>query len=111
MSTSTPTIDSSSEQKQPAIYATAGVDLIYHNMHAGSDFRTSRGLSSRSIEYELLKVAKHLKDECYKVISISASRYSLVVVMTTSLSSEELRKKGFPFPIPEGEEEDLDVRE
>ncbi|KAI9698034.1 MAG: hypothetical protein M1836_004387 [Candelina mexicana] len=79
------------------------VDIIYHNMHTGSDFRTFRAASQGPVEEVLLQVAQHVKDECYKIISISASEHSFVVVMTTDLSKETLRARGFPFPNPERE--------
>ncbi|KAI9715765.1 MAG: hypothetical protein M1812_005764 [Candelaria pacifica] len=82
----------------------SNVDIIYHNMHAGSDFRTFRAVSKDPVEAVLLQVARHVKDECYKIISISASKDSFVVVMTTDLSREKLAARGFPFPIPEREQ-------
>ena len=81
------------------------VDVIYHNMHTGSEFRTFRAGSDGPVEEVLLRCAKHVQDGCYKIVSISASRHSFVVVMTTELSREELRGKGFPFPIPSIEKE------
>jgi hypothetical protein len=83
---------------------TPAIDIIYHNMHAGSDFRTSRGSSTDSLKSNIAVVAKHIKDDCYTVISINISTYSIVVVFSTSLSKAELREKGFPFPIPDGGE-------
>ena len=74
------------------------VDIIYHNMNSSSDFKTFRAGSDRPVEQELLRVAKHIDNNCYKIVSISASKYSLVVVFSTELSKAQLREKGFPFP-------------
>ena len=79
------------------------MDIIFHNMHAGSDFRTFRATGFYDIKYEVLSIAKHLENECYEIISMNVSKYSVVVVMSTSLSKENLRAKGFPFPIPVGQ--------
>lgn len=67
-------------------------------MYAGSDFMTLRTGSDRTIEEVLLQVAKHVEDGCYKIISISASAASFVVVLSTRLSRKELAAKGFPWP-------------
>ncbi len=78
-----------------------GIDIIYHNMHAGSDFQTFRAAGKGPVEEVLLQVAQHVKNECYKIISINASKHSFVVVMTTELSREVLEARGFPFHVPD----------
>ena len=78
------------------------MDVIYHNMHAGSDFTTIRGGGENSVEDVLLEVATHVKDGCYKIVSISASKHSFVVVCSTELSKAELWTKGFPFASTKG---------
>jgi hypothetical protein len=80
------------------------MDIIYHNMHAGSDFITVRSGSEDPVEDVLLEVAKHVKEGCYKIVSISASKHSFVVVCSTELSKAELWMKGFPFSSTKGEE-------
>ena len=77
------------------------IDLIYHNMHAGSDFRTFRASSNHSLKSHIATIVKHVADDCYTVISMNISTYSVVVVFSTPLSKADLREKGFPFPIPE----------
>ena len=80
------------------------VDVIYHNMHAGSDFKTIRGGSEGPVEDILLEVARHVKEGCYKIVSISSSKHSFVVVCSTELSKAELWRKGFPFPGTKGKD-------
>ena len=48
-------------------------------------------------------MAKYVADNYFTVISMNISTYLVVVMFSTSLSKAELREKGFPFPIPEGE--------
>ena len=81
-----------SNQREP------NVDIIYHNMNTSSDFKTFRAGSDGPVEQELLQVAKHINNNCYKIISINASKHSLVAVFSTELSKAQLREKGFPFP-------------
>ena len=90
-----------SDQREPKFWLNPNVDIIYHNMHAGSDFMTSRMGSEGSVEEILLQVAKQVENGCYKIVSISASKHSFVIVFSTELSRAELRERGFPFPIPE----------
>ncbi|KAK0099306.1 hypothetical protein ONS95_006332 [Cadophora gregata] len=96
----------STENTAPAASqpTTPPIDIIYHNMHAGSDFITFRASSNHSLKSNIATVAKHVADDCYTVISMNVSTYSVVVVFSTPLSKAELREKGFPFPIPEGGE-------
>jgi hypothetical protein len=73
------------------------MDIIYHSMHPEPDFLTVRSGVEDSVEDVLLAVATHVKNGCYKIVSISASKHSFVVVYSTELSKAELWKKGFPF--------------
>ncbi|KAL7894912.1 hypothetical protein HDV63DRAFT_396535 [Trichoderma sp. SZMC 28014] len=79
----------------PKYISTPNVDIIYHNMHAASDFRTVRRGSNGTVEEELINAAHYVKNGCFKIVSISASKNSFVVVCSTPLSSEELEEKGF----------------
>jgi hypothetical protein len=79
----------------PKYPSTPNVDIIYHNMHAVSDFRTLRAAGDGTVEEELIKAANYVKNGCFKIVSISASKNSFVVVCSTPLSSEELKEKGF----------------
>jgi hypothetical protein len=72
------------------------MDIIYHNMNSLSDFRTLRTNYTVTIESMLQQVARHVAGECYQVISLSASERTFVVVLSTELSKEELRRRGFP---------------
>lgn len=76
-------------------YPIPNVDIIYHNMHAASDFRTLRAAGDGTVEEELIKAANYVKNGCFKIVSISASKNSFVVVCSTPLSSKELNEKGF----------------
>jgi hypothetical protein len=109
MSSLVPDTTPSTGQNEPissALTSTSpSLDIIYHNMWADSNFRTFRTSGATSIEMAVLAVAKHLQDGCYNIISISGSKYSLVVVLSTKLSFEELNAKGFPFPLSESRED------
>ncbi|PMD18903.1 hypothetical protein NA56DRAFT_209527 [Hyaloscypha hepaticicola] len=64
-------------------------------MHAASDFRTIRAAGEGTVEQELIKAASYIMSGCFKVVSISASKKSFVLVCSTALSSKELKEKGF----------------
>lgn len=78
------------------------MDVIFHNMNSASDFTTVRSGGEGSVDDILLEVATHVKDGCYKIVSISASKHSFVVVCSTELSKAELWLKGFPFASTKG---------
>ncbi|KAH8129729.1 hypothetical protein ACSS6W_007539 [Trichoderma asperelloides] len=79
----------------PKYHSIPNVDIIYHNMHAASDFRTLRAAGDGTVEEELIKAANYVKNGCFKIVSISASKNSFVLVCSTPLSSKELEEKGF----------------
>ncbi|UKZ83594.1 hypothetical protein TrVFT333_011403 [Trichoderma virens FT-333] len=100
MSSSSSTRQSVAQQPNPPThYPIPNVDIIYHNMHAGSDFRTFRAASDGTVEEELIRAANYVKSGCFKIVSISASKNSFVVVCSTPLSSKELNEKGFMCPM------------
>jgi len=43
-------------------------------------------------------VVRHVENGCFKIVSISASKHSFVVVMSTELGTDELHARGFPWP-------------
>lgn len=83
----------------PKYQSIPNVDIIYHNMHAASDFRTLRQAGNGTVEEELIKAANYVKNGCFKIVSISASKNSFVVVCSTPLSSKELNEKGFKIAV------------
>jgi pectin methylesterase-like acyl-CoA thioesterase len=96
MSSSSLTPEAIAQEPRTAKYwPVPNVDVIYHNMHAASDFRTIRAALNGTVEEELIRAANHVKNGCFKIVSISASKNSFVVVCSTPLSSEELMEKGF----------------
>lgn len=93
--TSLGTVGQQQEPSPRTHYPNPNVDIIYHNMHAASDFRTLRAAGNGTVEEELIKAADYVKNGCFKIVSISASKNSFVVVCSTPLSSKELHAKGF----------------
>lgn len=83
----------------PKYQSIPNIDIIYHNMHAASDFRTLRQAGNGTVEEELIKAANYVKNGCFKIVSISASKNSFVVVCSTPLSSKELNEKGFKIAV------------
>lgn len=63
-------------------------------MHAASDFRTIRSGSEGTVEEELVKLAKHIDCGCFKVVSVSSSKHSCVVICSTELGRAELSENG-----------------
>ena len=80
----------------PKFIETPEVDIIYYNIWADSDFRGLRTGSNGPIEDVLIGLARNIEKGCFKrVLSVSASKHSLVVVVSTKLSHDELKEKGF----------------
>jgi hypothetical protein len=80
----------------PEFIETPEVDIIYSNIWAGSDFRGLHTGSIGPIEDVLVGLARNIEKGCFKsVLSVSVSKHSLVVVVSTKLSHEELEEKGF----------------
>lgn len=86
-----------SSSNQTPEFSLEHFDRIYINLHAASDFRIRRTRRSQptALEDEIAELAQHVKNGCFKVVSINGSQHSCVVVVTTPLSGEELVKKGF----------------
>jgi hypothetical protein len=90
------------EQREPLHWLKSNVDVIYMNINSGSDFNSLRTGTDDSVHAALLQCAKHVERGLYRVVSISASEHSFVVVMSTELSQRDLLfKNGFPWDIPE----------
>jgi len=51
------------------------------------------------VEEEVVKAASYVKNGCFKIVSLSASKNSFVLVCSTPLSSKELNEKGFKLAI------------
>ncbi|KIN03015.1 hypothetical protein OIDMADRAFT_144122 [Oidiodendron maius Zn] len=100
MSSSASIWESTAQYPNPPKHSpTPNVDIIYHNMHAASDFRTIREVGAGTVEEELVKAASYVKNGCFKIVSLSASKNSFVLVCSTPLSSKELNEKGFRLAI------------
>ena len=71
------------------------IDVIWHNMDMRSDFRTNRTGNYGDIKETLVKLGRKIEAGCFdKLISVTASKNSLVVVMETMLSRAELAERG-----------------
>ncbi|KAF5723851.1 hypothetical protein FMUND_1459 [Fusarium mundagurra] len=74
------------------------VDVIFVNINAASDFHLLRTGTNESISYTITQVTKHVARGLYRIISMNASDYSCVVVLSTEKSRDELMwKNGFPW--------------
>jgi hypothetical protein len=72
-----------------------GNDCIWHNMYADSDFRTLRKWFECDADEMLLKIAGHVRDGLYSLISLNASKHSFVVVCACSKNLEGLPEGWF----------------
>jgi hypothetical protein len=68
------------------------VDVIWHNMNANLSFSTIRAPYNAPIEEVFLQIAEHVREGAYKIISLSATRYSFHIICTSDLTNEEIRK-------------------
>ena len=68
------------------------VDVIWHNLHAESDFKTVRASFSATIDEVYLEVANHIRDKIYSIVSISASAYSFTVICATDKTQEQFNE-------------------
>jgi len=59
------------------------VDIIWHNMYAGSDFITFRQCFLSNVNEVFVEIARHVQDKFYKIISVNASAYSVAVIVAT----------------------------
>lgn len=73
------------------------VDVIIININPGSDFIMVRSGTNGSVHEAIVQVTKHIERGLYRVISMQASEYSCVVVMSTLQTRDDLLGKGFPF--------------
>ena len=81
----------------PGVEEDSSVDVIYHNMNHTSDFRTWRTTRFGDVKSEMVKLTRCVENRCFdELISVAASKHSFVVVLTTTLTKEELRERGFP---------------
>ncbi|KAF5565575.1 hypothetical protein FNAPI_1619 [Fusarium napiforme] len=74
------------------------VDVIFININAASNFRLLRTGTNESIGCAITQVTKHVARGLYQIVSMNASEYSCVVVLSTEKSRDELLgKNGFPW--------------
>ncbi|KAJ6444885.1 hypothetical protein O9K51_03286 [Purpureocillium lavendulum] len=74
------------------------VDVIYINVNGASDFTVLRTGTNEHVHHALTQVTKHIARGLYRVVSVNASEYSCVVVMSTEKPRDELMwKNGFPW--------------
>ena len=73
------------------------VDVWYTNVSANSDFRMLHSGTNESIDHAVTQVT-HIARGLYRLVSLNASEYSCVVVMSTDKPRDELMwKNGFPW--------------
>lgn len=88
--------------------ATYSVDVIFTNINHGSDFRSIRSGTDKSIQDAILQVAKHISRGLYKVVSLNASEHMLAVIISTDLSRDDLMfKNGFPWDREDDPQQDV----
>ncbi len=63
-------------------YEVKGMDVQWHNVYRGpnSDFSILRKWFDKDVDWMLLKAASHIEMGLYRIVSISASKHSFVVV-------------------------------
>jgi hypothetical protein len=84
-------------QRAPDADSDNEIDVIYHNMNVGSNFRTYRTQRSGTIKGQMQRLNQQIENGCFdQLISVAASKHSFVVVVATTLSKEELSVRGFP---------------
>lgn len=73
-------------------YEIYGVDAIWHNQYLGSqsDFLGLRRCFYCDIDALLLKVAGHVQQGLYSIISLNATKHSLVVVCGCTKMREDM---------------------
>jgi hypothetical protein len=65
------------------------VNIIWHNMNACSDFKTTRAAFATTVDKVFLEVANHIRDGVYSIINVSASAYSFAIICQSEKTREE----------------------
>jgi hypothetical protein len=74
------------------------VDVFFININTASDFTMLRTGTNENVQHALNHVMKHVARGLYRIVSLNASEYSCVVVMSTQKSRGKLMwKGGFPW--------------
>jgi hypothetical protein len=74
------------------------VDIIYININNASNFRMIHTGTNDVIHKAIIQITKHIARGLYRLVTLNASEYSCVVVMTTDKLKDELMwKNGFPW--------------
>lgn len=74
------------------------VDVFFINTNAASNFTMLRTGTNENVQHALTQVMKHVARGLYRIVSLNASEYSCVVVLSTEKGREELMwKNGFPW--------------
>ncbi|KAK0609437.1 hypothetical protein B0T14DRAFT_531951 [Immersiella caudata] len=74
------------------------VDVLFININGESDFKILRTGTNENVQFALTQVMKHVARGLYRIVSLNASEYSCVVVMSTEKQREDLMwKNGFPW--------------
>ena len=68
------------------------IDVIWHNMTATSNFKTMRASHQTTLDKLFVQIAKHVEEGLYRLISVSASAYSFVIICESDLTLEEFRE-------------------
>jgi hypothetical protein len=80
---------------------TVGLDCIWHNMYTGTNVTTVRKLSTASVDQMLIRVARHVEDGLYTIISLNMSKHSFVAVCAFNKNWEDMPDGWFADPDPE----------
>ena len=73
-------------------YDIQGVDGIWHNQYRGdlSDFGVFRKFFDHDVNWMLKKVSSHVEAGMYRIVSMSASAHSMVVVCICDKKWEDM---------------------
>jgi hypothetical protein len=68
------------------------VDVIWHNLHGLSNFKTVRAPFAVTVDEIFLEIANHIRDGVYSIVSISASAYSFTIICMTEKTQAEFNE-------------------
>lgn len=81
-----------------------GIDCIFHNIYAPSDFTTFRKwYDSCDADTLLMFIAEHVRQGLYSIIALSATKHMFVVTVACEKNFEDLPDGWFVYESPEGQ--------
>lgn len=79
-------------------FKVTGIDCIWHNMYAPSNFKTLRKwFPDCDADTLLLFVADHVRQGLYSIVALSATKHMFVVTVACEKNSEDLPDDWFIY--------------